>query len=42
MKNEKQDIQCPGVILAIEFLPDKNAICVSLSDRSVLFYDAGS
>lgn len=41
MRNEL-DILCPGVILAIEFLPDKNAICVSLSDRSILFYDAGS
>jgi WD40 repeat protein len=28
--------------LAIEFAPDKNAICVSLSDRTILFYDAGS
>jgi WD40 repeat protein len=41
MRNEI-DIQCPSVILAIEFIPDKNAICVSLSDRSILFYDAGS
>ena len=36
------DITCPGVILAIEFAPDKNAICVSLSDRSILFYDAST
>ena len=35
------DIQCPSVILAIEFLPDKNAIAVSLSDRSIMFYDSG-
>lgn len=41
MRNE-MDIACPGVILAIEFAPDKNAICVSLSDRTILFYDAGS
>ncbi len=41
MKNEL-DIPCPGAILAIEFLPDKNAICVSLSDRTILFFDAGS
>ena len=26
------DIVCPGIILAIEFLCDKNAIAVSLSD----------
>jgi len=36
------DITCPGVILAIEFAPDKNAICVSLSDRTILFFDAGT
>lgn len=41
MKNEL-DIQCPGIILAIEFLPDKNAIAVSLSDRSIVFYDSGA
>lgn len=38
----EQDIPCPGVVLAIEFLPDKNAICVSLSDRSILFHDASN
>ena len=36
------DIQCPGVILAIEFAADKNAICVSLSDRTIIFFDASS
>ena len=41
MKNEI-DITCPGVIFAIEFAPDKNAICVSLSDRTILFFDAGT
>ena len=41
MKNEI-DIHCPGVIFAIEFAPDKNAICVSLSDRTILFLDAGT
>jgi hypothetical protein len=40
MKNEL-DINCPSIILAIEFLPDKNAIAVSLSDRSIIFYDSG-
>jgi WD40 repeat protein len=40
MKNEL-DIQCPGVILGIEFIPDKNTIAVSLSDRSIIFYDSG-
>jgi len=41
MKSEC-DIACPGVILAIEYISDKNSICVSLSDRTFLFYDAGS
>jgi hypothetical protein len=41
MKNEI-DIHCPGVILAIEFAPDKNVIAVSLSDRTILFFDAGT
>jgi hypothetical protein len=40
--NHEKDIACPGVILAIEFIPDKNSICVSLSDRTFLFYDASS
>ena len=33
MKNEI-DVECPGNILAVEFISDKNSICVSLSDRS--------
>jgi len=41
MKNEI-DIPCSGAILAIEFIPDKNAICVCLSDRSIIFFDASS
>ena len=36
------DVPCPGVILAIEFISDKNAICISLSDRTFLFLDASS
>lgn len=39
MKHEK-DINCNSVILAVEFIPDKNAICVSLSDRTFIFYSA--
>jgi len=30
-----REIKCPAVILAIEFCPDKNAIAVSLSDRTI-------
>lgn len=36
------DIACDGVILAVEFIPDKNAICVSLSNRTFIFFDASS
>jgi WD40 repeat protein len=40
----KQDatIVCPSKILAIEFIPDKKAVAVSLSDRSILFYDSSN
>jgi hypothetical protein len=41
MRNEL-DIHCKGVILAIDYLQDKNAIAVSLSDRSIVFYDSGA
>lgn len=41
MKHEI-DIACPGVILAIEYVSDKNMICVSLSDRTFLFYNCTS
>ena len=34
------DINCKNVILSVEFIVDKNAICVSLSDRTFLFFDA--
>lgn len=36
------DINCPGSILALEFIPDKNAMAVSLSDRTIIFYDSGA
>ena len=36
------DINCPGSILALEFLSDKNAIAVSMSDRTIIFYDSGA
>ena len=37
-----QNITCPHIILAIEFIPDKNSICVSLCDRTLLFFDASN
>lgn len=36
---EKSDIKCLGVVLAIEFCTDKNAIAISLSDRTIVFHD---
>lgn len=41
MKHEK-DILCASVILAVEYIPDKNSICVSLSNRTFIFFDAGT
>jgi hypothetical protein len=41
MKHEK-DIPCASVILAVEYIPDKNSICVSLSNRTFIFFDAAS
>jgi hypothetical protein len=41
LKHE-QDITCPGCILAVEYISSKNSICVSLSDRTFLFFDASS
>jgi len=38
--NYLHDIPLPNVILAIEFIPDKNALCVSLSDRTFMFFEA--
>lgn len=40
----EKDLVCPGVILAIEYISfqDKSAICVSLSNRKFMFYDAKS
>lgn len=39
---KERDISCPGVILAVEYVSDKNSICVSLSDRSLLFFDCST
>jgi hypothetical protein len=39
---KEMDILCSGVILAIEYVSDKNSICVSLSDRSLIFFDASN
>lgn len=37
-----KDISTDGVILAIEHCPNKNAIAVSLSDRTIIFYDTAN
>ena len=34
------EVECNASILAIEFISDRNAIAVNLSNRSILFYDA--
>ena len=39
LKHDK-DLPCNSPILAVEFIPDKNSICVSLSDRTFVFFDA--
>lgn len=39
MQNNEPDIKCPGVVLAVEFCADKNAIAISLSDRTIVFHD---
>lgn len=38
----QKDIQCVGVILAIEYCPAQNAIAVSLSDRTIVFFDTAN
>lgn len=38
----EHDIVCPKSILAVEFLPDKNSIAVSVSNRTILFYDSNT
>lgn len=39
MKHEC-NINCNSVILAVEYISHHNSICVSLSDRTFMFYDA--
>ena len=41
MKHE-QDIHCQNVILAVEYISDKSALAISLSDRSILFHDVNT
>ena len=36
------DVPCPAVVLAIEYIPDRNVLAVVLSDKTILFLDAGS
>lgn len=38
----KSEIKCPGVVLAVEFCPEKNCIAISLSDRTIVFHDIAS
>jgi hypothetical protein len=34
-----KDIQCVAAILALEFCPNKNALAVSLADKTIVFFD---
>ena len=36
---EESKIVCPGIINSIEFLTDRNAIAISLSDTTLRFYE---
>jgi hypothetical protein len=37
-----KDIHCVGVILAVEYCQNKNSIAVSLSDRTIIFFDTAT
>jgi len=41
MKHEV-DIPCSSYIISVEYISDKNSICVALSDRTLIFIDASS
>ena len=36
---EIRSISCGGVVLAVEYLQNKNSLAVSLSDRTIIFFD---
>ena len=36
---ESHTISCNGMVLAIEYIPFKNAVAISLSDRTIVFHD---
>lgn len=36
---DKAEIPCPGVVLAIEFCTDRDAIAISVSNRTIVFHD---
>lgn len=36
------ELRCPAVILAVEFIIERNSICVSLSDRTFIFFEVSS
>lgn len=39
MQQEDSTINCPEVVNCIEFMPDRNAIAISLSDTTIRFYE---
>ena len=36
---EIRSVPCGGVVLAVEYLQNKNSLAVSLSDRTIIFFD---
>lgn len=42
IQEKESTITCPGIINAIEFLPDRNSIAISLSDHTIRFYELKS
>ena len=38
-ESEEYTIQCNGVVLAVEYIPDRHAVAISLSDRTIVFHD---
>jgi len=38
-EREEHTITCNGMVLAVEFIADRNAVAISLSDRTIVFHE---
>jgi hypothetical protein len=38
-EKEEHTINCNGMVLAVEFIADRNAVAISLSDRTIVFHE---